>query len=59
MPLIHKNHTERLNGLQSQFETALMLSRDNADMQVLCVDFLPWADIAVTANGISRFTARA
>ena len=44
--------TERLSGLQSLFETALMLSRDNGGMQVLCADFLPWADIAVTANGV-------
>jgi hypothetical protein len=46
------NHTERLSGLQNLFEMALVLSGDNAGMQVLCVDFLPWADIAVTANCI-------
>ena len=48
------NHTERLSGLQNLFEMALALSRDNAGMQVLCVDFLPWADIAVTANSIGE-----
>ena len=48
------NHTERLSGLQNLFEMAMALSRDNAGMQVLCVDFLPWADIAVTANCIGE-----
>ena len=46
------NPTERLSGLQSLFETALMLSRDNGGVPVLCENFLPWADIAVTADGI-------
>ena len=46
---------ERLHGLQNIFEMALTLSRDNGDMQVLCVDFLPWADIAVSTHVSGRF----
>lgn len=44
------NQTARLHDLQNTFELALAISRDNGDMQVLCVDFLPWADIAVSAH---------
>ena len=39
--------TDRLHSLQSIFETALTLSRDNQDAWVLCTNFLPWADIIV------------
>ena len=43
------NQTERLHSLQDIFETALTLSRDNGGTQVLCINFLPWADIVVSA----------
>lgn len=43
------NQTERLSGLQNLYEMALAISFDNDSANVLCVDFLPWADIIVSA----------
>jgi len=44
------NQTERLHSLQDIFEMALTLSRDNGSAEVLCIDFLPWADIVVWSS---------
>lgn len=43
------NHTEHLSSLQSVYEMALAISFANDNKEVLCVDFLPWADILVSA----------
>jgi len=43
------NQTERLHSLQDIFEEALTVSRDNGGTQVLCINFLLWADIVVSA----------
>lgn len=43
------NQTEHLSGLQNLYEMALAISFANDNANVLCVDFLPWADIAVSA----------
>lgn len=52
------NQTEGLSGPQNLFEMALMPSRDNARMQVLCIDFWPWAVIAC-CNPLARATGLA
>jgi hypothetical protein len=46
------NSTPRLAGLQNLFEMAWCLSRTNQNELVLCKDFLPWTDIAVSAKTV-------
>lgn len=44
------NQTEHLSGLQYLYEMAQAISFANDGAGVLCEDFLPWADIVVSAS---------
>lgn len=52
------NQTEHLSGLQYVYEMALAISFANDGAGVLCEDFLPWADIVVSASCLPGFPPR-